>query len=103
MNNKKLGEILVNLGVLTPAQVEQVLWALRRRTDRAKFGRVAREMGLTTEEAILAALAVQMEMFPGIENLSLVRLLSQLQQPPPPIPPSDGTRRRRTSAGPRRR
>jgi hypothetical protein len=67
------------LGVLSPSQVDEVLNAMRRRRDRSKFGRVAREMGLLCEEHILAALAVQMQMFPGIQHLSLTRLLSELR------------------------
>ena len=76
----KLGEILVDLGVLTPEQIDDVLQAIRRRGGRSKFGRVAREMGLLQEEHILAALAVQMRMFPGIQNLSLAKLLTRLRQ-----------------------
>jgi hypothetical protein len=83
---KRLGEILVGLQVLTPAEVERVLEALRRRGDRPKFGQVAREMGLLREEHVLAALAVQMEMFPGIGDLSLRRLLDRLQAPAGPPP-----------------
>jgi hypothetical protein len=96
---KRLGEILVNLQALTPAQVEQILEAMRRRRDQRKFGEVAREMGLLQEEHVLAALAVQLEMFPGISNLSLRRLLDQLQAPTesPPRP------RRRTGATGRRK
>jgi hypothetical protein len=78
---QKIGEILVELGVLTPAQVDEVLFAIRRRRDNAKFGRVAREMGLINEEHILAALAVQMRMFPGIQQLSLSKLMRKLRQP----------------------
>jgi hypothetical protein len=80
---KKLGEILVDLGVLTAPHVERVLEALRRRHGRGKFGQVAREMGLLREEHILAALAVQMEMFPGIAELSLPRLFDRLRAPAP--------------------
>ena len=76
---KPLGEILVGLQVLTPPEVEKILEALRRRRDRSKFGQVGREMGLLRDEHILAALAVQMEMFPGIGDLSLTRLLDRLQ------------------------
>jgi hypothetical protein len=79
-DRKKLGEILTGLGVLTSDQVEEVLSAIRRRRDRSKFGRVAREMGLVHEEHILAALAVQMEMFPGIQRLTLSRLLRRLRE-----------------------
>jgi hypothetical protein len=94
-DNKKIGEILIGLGVLTDEQVEEVLTALRRRRDRAKFGRVAREMGLANDEHILAAIAVQMQMFPGIEDLSLPRLLAQLQsQLPATSQPPAGQRRR---------
>jgi hypothetical protein len=84
---KKLGEILVDLRVLTPAEVDRVLHALRRRGGNAKFGRVAREMGLLREEHILAALAVQMQMFPRIGELSLNRLLDRLQDPEAPLAP----------------
>ena len=78
---KKLGEILRDLRVLTDAEVVRVLEAMRRRLDQNKFGQVARDMGLLRDEHILAALAVQMQMFPGIQDLSLKRLLDQLQQP----------------------
>ena len=80
-DRQKIGEILVDLGVLTPQQIDEVLCAIRRRCDRAKFGRVAREMGLLNEEHILAALAVQMQMFPGIHDLTLSKLLHRLRQP----------------------
>src|SRR5690242_15673777 len=83
LERKRLGEILVDLQVLTPTEVERVLEAMRRRRDRPKFGQVAREMGLLGEEHILAGLAVQMEMFPGIGSLSLNRLLDRLQAPEP--------------------
>jgi hypothetical protein len=78
---KRLGEILRDLRVLTRVDIERVLDALRRRRDQVKFGQVARDMGLLRDEHILAALAVQMQMFPGIEDLSLRRLLECLQQP----------------------
>ena len=80
---KKIGSILVDLRVLTPAEVERVVFALRRRGGQAKFGQVAREMGLLQEAHILAALAVQMQLFPGIQDLSLHRLLNRLQDPVP--------------------
>jgi hypothetical protein len=78
---RRLGDILVDLQVLTPAEVERVLDAMRRRPDQRKFGQVARDLGLLGEEHVLAALAVQLEMFPGIQGLSLRRLLERLQAP----------------------
>jgi hypothetical protein len=83
LERNKLGSILVNLRVLTPAEVERVVQAMRRRRDQAKFGQVAKDMGLLREEHILAALAVQMQLFPGIQDLSLNRVLSRLQDPCP--------------------
>lgn len=80
---RKLGDILVELDVLSPAQVEQVLLAMRRRRDRAKFGQVARDMGLLQQEHILAGLAVQMELFPRAGDMSLSTLLDRLQAPVP--------------------
>src|SRR5438445_3144481 len=84
LERTKLGSILVNLRVLTPAEVERVVQAMRRRHDQAKFGQVAKDMGLLREEHILAALAVQMQLFPGIQDMSLNRVLSRLQDPCPP-------------------
>jgi hypothetical protein len=81
---KRIGEILTDLRILTPAEVERVLHALRRRRDHVKFGRLAREMGLLREEHVLAALAVQMEMFPRIGELSLRGLLDRLRRPAGP-------------------
>jgi hypothetical protein len=78
---KKLGEILVDLQVLTPGEVEGVLEALRFRYGRQKFGQMARDMGLVQEGHILAALAVQMKLVPGIQNMSLKSVLRLLQAP----------------------
>jgi hypothetical protein len=76
---QKLGEILVKLKVLAKADVDRVLEAMRRRAQRQKFGQTARVMGLVTEEHILAALAVQMNLFPGIQRLGLAQILALLQ------------------------
>jgi len=75
---KKLGEILVDLKVLTPEDVQRVLRAMDRRFDRQKFGEVARNMGLVNEEQVLAALAVQMGLFRGIEDWTLDEILNRL-------------------------
>jgi len=79
--NRRFGEILVRLGVLRPLDVERVLEAQRRHGGRAKFGQVARTMGLLEEEHILAALAVQMNVIPGLERLSLAQVLALLGAP----------------------
>jgi len=78
---KKLGEILADLNFLSEREVERVLVALRRRRDNTKFGDMARNLGLVREEHILAALAVQLRLFPGIQDLSMNRLLDTLQRP----------------------
>jgi hypothetical protein len=75
----KLGEILVRLKVLSPTDVTRVLEATTLRSRRAKFGQTARDMGLVTEEAILAALAVQMELLPGLDRLTLPQLFQALE------------------------
>lgn len=80
MNQRqRLGEILLALQVLTAGEIDCVVEAMRRRRDRRKFGEVARDMGLLREEHILAALAVQMEMFPGVRDLSMRGLLDRLE------------------------
>jgi hypothetical protein len=78
---KKLGEILVDLKVLTPAEVERVLAALRQRYGRQKFGQMACDMGLVQEGHVLAALAVQMNLVLGIQRMSLKSVLRSLQTP----------------------
>jgi hypothetical protein len=75
----KLGEILVGLKVLSRFDVDRVLEAMRRCRRRQKFGQTARAMGLVTEEHILAALAVQMNLLPDIGRLNLHQILGQLQ------------------------
>jgi hypothetical protein len=82
VQRKRLGEILVDLNVLTAAEVERVLEAMRRRPDQRKFGQVARDLGLLREEHILASLAVQMELIPGLHKLSMRRILERLSAPP---------------------
>ena len=80
---KRLGEILVDLQVLSPLDVERVLNLLQRRGGRHKFGQMARDMGLLRDEHILAALAVQMELFPRIGEWTLEEILHCLQEPAP--------------------
>jgi hypothetical protein len=53
-------------------------------------------MGLLREEHILAALAVQMRMFPGIQDMGLNRLLTHLREPAPPSAGRGLIARRRT-------
>jgi hypothetical protein len=84
--HRKLGEILVDLGVMKGPDVNRVLESLARRIDRQKFGQMAQTMGLLREEHILAALAVQMDLFPGIEKMSLAQILYSLQDPKPEAP-----------------
>jgi hypothetical protein len=83
-DRKKLGEILVQLKVLHPLDVDRVLECLQRRPRPPKFGHMARDMGLVSEEEILAALAVQMNLFPGIDRLSLQQILNYLHSTPAP-------------------
>jgi hypothetical protein len=78
--HRKLGEILVDLGVLKPREVNQILQAAHRRQPPEKFGKVARAMNLLGEEAILAGLAVQMNLFPDLTNPDLPAILARLQE-----------------------
>jgi hypothetical protein len=79
MEHKTIGEILVDLKLLRPRDIDRILDALAKRQRRQKFGQMARDMGLVEEEHILAALAVQMGLFPGIQRLSINQILEQLQ------------------------
>jgi hypothetical protein len=80
---QKLGEILVRLKVLNRLDRDRVLEAMRRVRRRQKFGQTARAMGLVAEEHILAALAVQMNLFPGIQQMTLPQILEYLQTADP--------------------
>jgi hypothetical protein len=84
--HRKIGEILVALGVMKNGDVGRVLDALSRRLDRQKFGQMAQTMGLLREEHIMAALAVQMDLFPGIDHMSIGEILRSLQDPTPETP-----------------
>jgi hypothetical protein len=76
---KRIGEILVGLRVLARFEIERVLEAQRKRQRKAKFGQIARGMGLIDEEHVLAALAVQMRLLPGIERMGFQQVLEQLR------------------------
>ncbi len=76
---QKLGEILVRLKVLNRIDRDRVLEVLRRAERRQKFGQAARAMGLISEEHILAALAVQMNLFPDVGRMTLQQILEYLQ------------------------
>lgn len=75
----KLGEILVRLKVLSRYDLDRVVEAMRRLGRRQKLGQMARAMGLITEEHVLAALAVQMNLFPGVQRMTLQEILDYLQ------------------------
>ncbi len=75
----KLGEILVRLKILHRFDLDRVLEAMRRLERQPKFGQMARAMGLVQEEHILAALAVQMNLFPGVQRMTLGQILEYLQ------------------------
>ncbi len=79
MDQKKLGEILMDLKLLKHRDIDRILEALKKCSRRQKFGQMARDMGLIDEEHILAALSVQMDLFPGIHRLTLAQILNQLQ------------------------
>lgn len=53
----KLGELLVQAGVLTPAQIESALGRQRTLPGKPRLGEVILAMGLTTEETILRVLS----------------------------------------------
>lgn len=76
---QKLGEILVRLKVLSRYDLDRVTEAMRRLGRRQKFGQMARAMGLITEEHVLAALAVQMNLFPDIQRMTFQQILDYLQ------------------------
>jgi hypothetical protein len=76
---QKFGEILLRLKVLNRIDRDRVLETLRRGGRRQKFGQAARAMGLVSEEHILAALAVQMNLFPGVQWMTLEQILEYLQ------------------------
>ncbi len=76
---QKFGEILMRLKALNRIDRDRVLETLRRSGRRQRFGQVARAMGLVSEEHILAALAVQMNLFPGVQWMTLEQILEYLQ------------------------
>lgn len=78
-SEQKLGEILLRLKVINRVDLDRVLEVLRRGGRQQKFGQVARAMGLLSEEHILAALAVQSNLFPGVEWMTLDQILEYLQ------------------------
>ncbi len=78
-SEQKLGEILLRLKLLNRYDLDRVLEAMRRLERRQKFGQIARSMGLINEEHILAALAVQMNLFPGVQRMTFQQIVEYLQ------------------------
>lgn len=85
-NPKRLGEILVDLGVITRAEAEFVAAAQSRRGDTVKFGKLAKDLGLVTAEQVLAALAVQLELVPANLQRSIHKVIGDLRGPGPKSP-----------------
>ncbi len=82
---QKLGEILVRLKAISRSDFQRVMETLHRGGRRQKFGQTARAMGLVEEEHILAALAVQMDLFPGIQKMTLPQILEYLHTTETPV------------------
>jgi len=57
-NRILLGELLVNLGLVTPGQIAETL--AQQKHDRWKIGRILIEKGLISEEAFVNALSMQL-------------------------------------------
>jgi hypothetical protein len=83
---KRLGEILVDLGVITTPEAERVATAQSRRGDPVKFGKLAKDLGMVSDEQILAALAVQMGIVPLHLQQSIRKVLGDLRGPAPKSP-----------------
>ena len=83
---KRLGEILVDLGVMTMQEVEHVTTAQWRRGDAVKFGKLAKNLGMVSDEQILAALAVQIGVVPLQVQQSIRKVLGDLRGPAPKSP-----------------
>ncbi len=47
----RIGEFLVRIGAMTPAQVEQVLTA-QKKGDKRPFGEIARTLGFVGDDSI---------------------------------------------------
>lgn len=82
----RIGAILIELGVLTSAEVARVATAQSRRGDPVKFGHLAKDLGIVTDEHILAALAVQMGIVPMNLQRSIRKVLGDLKGPGPKSP-----------------
>lgn len=70
---KRIGEILVDAGLLTNAQIEEALNVSRR--TGARLGRTLVNMGIVTEEGIAQALAQQL----GISSIPLAGIIIESQ------------------------
>jgi len=70
---KKIGEILVDAGLLTNAQIEEALNVSKR--TGARLGRTLVNMGIVTEEGITQALAQQL----GISSIPLAGIIIESQ------------------------
>jgi len=66
-DNRKIGEILVDQGVMKPRQVRRIL--RRQKAEGDRFGRTAREMGLASREDVKHALAMQRAVVAPAVNL----------------------------------
>lgn len=60
--DKRIGEILVDLGQVTPAQVEEALAAQQTMNGHRPLGEILVEKGAVTKEAIKRALTIQSRM-----------------------------------------
>ena len=73
---KRLGEILVEAGVITPEKIEEALVTQRAQKNGDKLGTVLLDMGYIKEQQMVDALTEQL----GYEsiNLSMVRISEEI-------------------------
>ena len=78
MQKLRIGEVLIEMGVLTDKQLEEVLKLQKQSTEKKKLGELLMDLGIITEEQMLEAMSAKLDM--PVVDLSKIQIQPEAVQ-----------------------
>ena len=78
MQKLRIGEVLIEMGVLTDKQLEEVLKLQKQSTEKKKLGELLMDFGIITEEQMLEAMSAKLDM--PVVDLSKIQIQPEAVQ-----------------------
>lgn len=78
MQKLRIGEVLIEMGVLTSMQLEEVLKLQRQSTEKKKLGELLMDLGIITENQMLEAMSTKLNL--PVVDLSKIQIQAEAVQ-----------------------